>query len=130
MLKPSAIIDAKAFIVVLSQQSTLDLELQAQLQIIGEKLAADPSYLDRAIQSGIELISQYPDLEAAYQTAGRDLQTEEVRKGLPPNKIEPMAESSQEILNSVRDVCLNAGKPSQQPVSWLGRILGKKPTVI
>ena len=131
MLKPSEIINAKAFIFAVSQQSNLDLELQAQLQIIGEQLAADPSSLDRAIQRGIELISQYPELEAAYQNAGRDLQPEEVRKGLPPSKIEPTAESSQEILNSVRDVCLNVGKSSQQPASWLDRLLGKKkPTSI
>ena len=70
-------------------------------------------------------------LPISYQTAGRDLQTEEVRKGLPPIKIEPTAEPSQEIFNSVRDVCLHPGKPSAQTLSWLDRILGKKkPTVI
>jgi hypothetical protein len=127
MLKPSAIIDARAFIVAVSQQSQLPPELQTELHAIGVALQADENYLDRAIQRGVELISQYPELQAAYQAAGNNLQSGERSKGLPPKPIDQInPESSQEILNSVRNICLGADKQSQQPVGFLPRLFGRK----
>jgi hypothetical protein len=131
MLKPSQIIDAKALIVAIEQQSSLPVELQAEFYDIGNTLATDPNYIDRAIQRCVDLVATHPPLQSAFQSAGNSLNADgkERSKGLPPQPIEPHLEFSQEISNAVRDVCLAASKPSQQPVSLWDRLLGKKSKV-
>jgi hypothetical protein len=131
MLKPSEIIDAKALIVAIEQQSSLPVELQAEFHDIGNTLTADPNYIDRAIQRCIDLVATHPPLQAAFQSAGNSLSVDsgERSKGLPPQPIDPNLEFSQEIANAVRDVCLAAGKQPQQPVSLWDRLFGKKSTV-
>jgi hypothetical protein len=128
MLKPSEIIDAKALIMAIEQQATLPTELQTEFHNIGKTLAADPNYIDRAIQCCIDLVASYPPLQAAFQSAGNSLNADSAknRMGLPPQPIDPQLESSQEIANAVRDVCLAAGKQPQQLVGFWGRLMGKK----
>jgi hypothetical protein len=131
MLKASQIIDARALVMAIEQQSTLPTELQSAFYKIGTTLAADPNYIDRAIQRCIELVATYPPLQSAYQITSNDLQavTNDRSKGVPPKPIDPTLEFSQEIANTVRDVCLAAGKEPQQPVSLWDRLLGKKSKV-
>jgi hypothetical protein len=128
MLKPSEIIDAKALIIAIEQQATLPTELQTEFHNIGNTLAVDPNYIDRAIQRCIDLVASYPPLQAAFQSAGNSLNADsgERSKGLPPQPIDPHLEFSQELANAVRDVCLAAGKQPQQPVGLWGRLMGKK----
>jgi hypothetical protein len=131
MLKDSEIIEANALIVALRQQSTLPAELQTEFYDIGRTLAADPNYIDRAIQRCIDLVATHPPLQAAFESAGNSFQsaTNNNRKGLPPKPIEPACEFSQAIANTVRDVCLAAGQEPPQPVSLWDRLLGKKSKV-
>ncbi len=129
MLKQSEIIDAKALIVAIEQQSTLPIELQTEFHDIGNRLAADPNYnINLAIQRCIELVDTHPPLQAAFQSAGNSLTADSGNrsKGIPPQPLDPALEFSQEIANAVRDVCLSAGKEPQQPVSLWERLFGKK----
>jgi hypothetical protein len=136
MLKPSEIIDANALIVALKQQSTLPIELQAEFHDIGNTLAADPSYIDRAIQRCIKLVSSHPPLQAAFQSAGNDLQgnANHNRKSKVDYSGDANGkEHSQEIFNRFRDELLLAGNSNKKsvvsanPVSKLiARMLGKK----
>jgi hypothetical protein len=128
MLKQSEIIEAQALIVALKQQSTLPTELQTEFHDIGRTLAADPAYINEAIQRCVDLVATHPSLQAAFQSECNSLHAKigERSKGLPPQPIDPHLEYSPEIVNAVRDVCLSAGKELQQPVSLLDRLLGKK----
>jgi hypothetical protein len=136
MLKPSEIIDANALIVALKQQSTLPIELQTEFHDIGNTLAADPSYIDRAIQRCINLVSSHPPLQAAFQSAGNDLQgnANHTRKSKVDYSGDANGkEHSQEIFNRFRDELLLAGNSNEKsvvsanPVSKLiARMLGKK----
>ncbi len=106
----------------IEQQSTLPTELQSAFYKIGTALAADPNYIDRAIQSCIELVATYPPLQSAHQIAINELQatTNDRSKGVPPKPIDP-TRFSPEINNILRDVCLAAGQEPQQPVSLWDR---------
>jgi hypothetical protein len=130
MLKASQIIDARALVMAIEQQSTLPTELQSAFYKIGTTLAADPNYIDRAIQNCIDLVATYPPLQSAYQIASNDLQAAsgERSKGVPPKPIDP-TRFSPEINNILRDVCLAAGQEPPQPVSLWDRLLGKKSKV-
>jgi hypothetical protein len=128
MLQPSEIISAQALVTALKQQSDLPAEIQTKFQAIGQNLQVDPSYLNRSIQDCIDLVRTYKPLETVYQTERDLLQgvSNNRSKGLPPTPIDPATESSQEIFNSVRDVCLNAGTPPPPPKGFWGRLFGKK----
>jgi hypothetical protein len=130
-MQDSEIIDAQALIAALKQQSSLPAELQTEFHDIGRRLSADPNYIDRAIQRCIDLVATHPPLRAAFQNAGNELQfvTNNNRKGIPPKPIDPTLNFSQEIANTVRDVCLAAGQEPPQPVSLWDRLLGKKSKV-
>jgi hypothetical protein len=130
MLKSGQIIDARALVTAIEQQSTLPPELRSALYEIGKTLDTDPNYIDRAIQSCIDLIATYPPLQSAYQIASNDLQAAsgERSKGVPPKPIDP-TRFSPEIANTLRNVCLAASQEPPQPVSLWDRLLGKKSKV-
>lgn len=130
MLKSGQIIDARALVTAIEQQSTLPPELRSALYEIGKTLDTDPNYIDRAIQNCIELVANHPSLQLAYQIASNNLQaaTNDRSKGVPPKPIDP-TQFSPEINNILRDVCLAAGQEPPQPVSLWDRLLGKKPKV-
>jgi hypothetical protein len=136
MLQPSEIIDANALIVALRQQSTLPIELQTEFHEIGNSLAADPNYIDRAIQRCIELVATHPPLQDTFQSTGNSLQANanHNRKSKVDDYSGYTASSAdnQEIFNRFRDELLLVGKQkssvaSSNPVSKLvNRLLGKK----
>ena len=124
MLKPVEIINAHALIFALKQQSDLPAEIQTKFQSIGQTLQTDPSYFNRSIQDCLDLIHTYKPLETAYQTERDRLQAISNKRGKGPSpSADPNTESSQEIFNSVRDVCLNVGTP---PKGFWARLFGKK----
>lgn len=109
MLEPGNILEAKAVVIALRQQSTLPPELQLKLYAIGTKLTTDSNYSDRAIRDCINLFADYPQIQADYHTAELKLQADagERGKGLPPTPIDPLTESSGAVTNIVRDICLS-----------------------
>jgi hypothetical protein len=130
MLRSSEILSVKALAIALKQEIDLPSELKVQLSTIDRAVQSDPNYINTAIQDCIDLLSSYPHLQAVYQTERNNLQTasNNSRKGLPPNPIDPLTESSQEILNAVRDICLSVGTPPPKPVGFWGKLFGKKST--
>ena len=129
MLEPGNILEAKAVVIALKQQSTLPPELQLKLYAIGTKLTTDSNYSDRAIQDCINLFASYPQIQSDYHTAELKLQADagERGKGLPPIPIDPLTESSGAVTNIVRDICLSVGTPPKSVGFW-GKLFGKKST--
>ncbi len=128
MLEPGDILEAKAILSAIDQQSTLPIELRLKLDDIDTKLATDRNYFNQAIRDCINLFANYPQIQADYDTAELKLQADagERGKGLPPTPMPPLTEYSPRILNTVRNICLAAGTPQPKPVGFWGKLFGKK----
>jgi hypothetical protein len=85
MLTDSEIISVQALITALRQQSNIPIELQAEFRKLGNMLAEDPDYFSQAIKTSVELVKSdlCPSLQAAYQSARLDLQSNNIKLQKP-----------------------------------------------
>jgi hypothetical protein len=129
MLEPGDIIEAKAILSAIDQQSTLPIELRSKLDAIDTKLATDSNYFNQAIRDCINLFANYPQIQADYDKAALKLQADagERGKGFAPTPIDPLTEVSGETLNSLRVVVFKDRAPAK-PVGFWGKLFGKKST--
>jgi hypothetical protein len=100
MLEPGDIIEAKAILIAVDQQSILPIELRLKLDAIDTKLATDSNYFNQAIRDCIDLFANYPQIQSDYDTYN-------LREGLGDGESDLLARSQsfyQKFIPDLKDL--------------------------